>query len=177
MALDSSTYGTTAGVARLLRDKATATGLTFDTTTTPTLAQVEVSLDETADYIDGLLIGLDIVIPLTSTNGKKVAAVLNNYLAAAYLEGGFNISRGQSRPGGGVPSGRGASYYDMFKNLWEGVADAAVWLRFGESGSSDVFKNASYVGGVSIDDRDDVESDEDRPIPAFKRGMMRNLQT
>lgn len=67
MTLSPNSYGTVVGVAAYVAHAANASG-TFDTTTTPTLAQVEGFIDRMSSRLNGWLGHNNYVVPVTAAN-------------------------------------------------------------------------------------------------------------
>lgn len=85
MALDSNSYGTVAGTAAYVKHLTNATG-TFDTTTAPTLTEVEAFIDQASDVLNGYLARNRYVIPVTHADAIKVLARFANLGAAGMCE-------------------------------------------------------------------------------------------
>lgn len=85
MPLDSNTYGSVAGVAAYTR-RLTNSASTFDTSTRPTLAEVEAFLDQCSDTLNGWLASAGYVIPVTQADAVRVLARYANLGAAGHAE-------------------------------------------------------------------------------------------
>ena len=88
MPLDANTYGTVAGVERLIGD--IVASRTFTISTTPTLAQAEAELDNVAADINSALDVMGYTVKVDSTNyphAYNFLAAANEYGAAARLLG------------------------------------------------------------------------------------------
>jgi len=70
MAIGANSYGSVAEVEALAGHYATATGNTFDATTTPTLAQVEKFIDRVSGIVNVLLAEEGFSIPVTQADAK-----------------------------------------------------------------------------------------------------------
>lgn len=78
-------YGSVAGVAAFVKHMTNAAG-TFDTTTEPTLVEVEAFLDQACDTLNGYLARNRYVIPVTAARAVDVLARYANLGAAAFCE-------------------------------------------------------------------------------------------
>lgn len=88
MALDANTYGTVAGVERLIGD--IVASRTFSESTVPTLAQAEAELDNVAADLNSALDVMGYTVPVDETNYAYAYGFLkaaNEYGAAARLLG------------------------------------------------------------------------------------------
>jgi hypothetical protein len=85
MALDANSYGSVGGVAAYTRRLANASS-TFDSTTRPTLVEVEAFLDQCSDVLNGWLVRSGYVIPVTNANAVNVLARYANIGAAGHVE-------------------------------------------------------------------------------------------
>ncbi len=88
MTVDANTYGTVAGVQRLIGD--IVDSRTFSTGTVPTLVQCEAELDNVADDINAALDAMGYTVPVSSANYSAAygfLAAANDYGAAARLLG------------------------------------------------------------------------------------------
>ncbi len=84
MPLDANSYGSVVGVAAYT--KRLASGGTFTTLTTPTLAEVEAFLDQCSDVLNGWLVRAGYVIPVTQADAVNVLARYANLGAAGHVE-------------------------------------------------------------------------------------------
>lgn len=78
-------YGTSAGVAAYTRRIANSDG-EFDNTTTPTLTEVEVFLDQVSDTLNGWLARAGYVVPVTAARAVDALARYANLGAAGHVE-------------------------------------------------------------------------------------------
>lgn len=78
-------YGSIAGVAAYVKRLTSAAG-TFDTTTKPTLTEVEAFLDQASDTLNGYLARNRYVIPVTAARAIDVLARYANLGAAGLCE-------------------------------------------------------------------------------------------
>jgi hypothetical protein len=88
MTVDSNTYGTAAGLERLIGD--IVGGRKFTTDTVPTLVQAEAELDNVADSINSLLDTVGYTVPVDKTDypfAFGYLAAANEYGAASRLLG------------------------------------------------------------------------------------------
>lgn len=85
MSLDANSYGTVAGVAAYVQHMTNAGG-TFDTTTQPTITQVESFIDQASDMLNGWLARSRYAIPVTQADAVKVLARYANLGAAGLCE-------------------------------------------------------------------------------------------
>ena len=85
IALDTNTYGSIAGVAAYVRRLANSAS-TFDTTTRPTLVEVEAFLDQCSDTLNGWLAAAGYVIPVTQADAVRVLSRYANLGAAGHAE-------------------------------------------------------------------------------------------
>jgi hypothetical protein len=85
MPLDANSYGSVTGVAAYVRRLANASS-TFDTTTRPTLVEVEAFLDQCSDTLNGWLARAGYVIPVTQADAVNVLARYANLGAAGHAE-------------------------------------------------------------------------------------------
>ena len=69
-----------------------------------------------------------------------------------------------------VSDGSGASRTRQLSQRAGAYLKLATTLREAAAGSTTIFA-APYVGGISIDDKDTREDDDDRTVPAFTVGM------
>ena len=65
----------------------------------------------------------------------------------------------------------------MFMDDFKAGLKALVAMNLDQAGLSVSGAGALYAGGISIDDKDTVESDSDRVEPRFKRGLLRHPGT
>ena len=70
MAIGTNSYGSVAEVGALTPLYATATGTTFDTTTRPTLTQVEKFVDRVSGIVNVLLAEAGFAVPVSNTDAK-----------------------------------------------------------------------------------------------------------
>lgn len=111
MTLDANSYGSVTGVAAYTRRLANAAS-TFDTTTRPTLIEVEAFIDQCSDTLNGWLAAAGYVIPVTQADAAKVLARYANLGAAGHVElaeraGGYDAEDENRREN---------KFLDMFAN-------------------------------------------------------------
>lgn len=68
MPVSANSYGTAAGVGALIPRYATAAGVTFDTTTRPTLAQVENLVDQVSGLVNSVLAQQGFTTPVSQAS-------------------------------------------------------------------------------------------------------------
>ena len=171
MAVDSNTYGAVAGVEGLAREltKGSATAGTFDTSTVPTLAQVEALLDDGARLLNLRLAGLGFTTPVTDTTVKAMLAPVNEKYGLAMAWRSREMAKAEASE-----STQGDRWYREFerdvKELLAGNGKALITLGIGRTSE---LSAGLYAGGISIDDKEDVDDDDDRVAPGFKRDQFR----
>jgi len=94
MTLDTNSYGSVAGVAAYTRRLANSSA-TFDTTTRPTLVEIEAFIDQCSDMLNGWCAAAGYVIPVTQADAARVLARYANIGGAGHAElaqraGGYN---------------------------------------------------------------------------------------
>jgi hypothetical protein len=115
-------------------------------------------------------------IPITQADAKLVVDEFAVSRAAMYTDAVGRMSG--SRWGEGS---KGAGKSPTFENLWQ---DAVVFVKTYAQGLEELGATRSfspsrglYAGGISIDDKDDIEDDSDRAKPSFWRGMFQHAET
>ncbi len=83
MAIGANSYGTVAEVGALTPLYATATGTTYDTTTRPTLAQVEQMIDRTSSILNIALASAGFTVPVSQADAKRA---LDEFVVAQVVE-------------------------------------------------------------------------------------------
>ena len=156
-------YGKTTGVAALCFN--VLSGSTdFSAISAPTLTQVEGWLSSGCAIIESTLSGAGYSVPVSSGTVYDWLGQLNELYAVAQVEKArTNISLA---PGERT---RGQVYEDDF---WKGL-DRLLARDLTAVGVSRRSGDLVYVGGVSIDDKDEYTSDTDMVGPRFARGMFR----
>jgi len=86
MTIGANSYGTTGGVSALTPRYATAGGV-FDTTTRPTLAQVESLIDQVSGLANSMLAQAGFKTPVTQADVKLALDIFVNEEVAAIAEG------------------------------------------------------------------------------------------
>lgn len=86
MAIRANSYGDTGEVGVMCPLYATATGSTFDTTTLPTLLQVESMVDQVSSVVNVLLAEAGFAIPVSQADAKLALDLFVNQEAAWYAE-------------------------------------------------------------------------------------------
>jgi hypothetical protein len=164
--LDANTYGTVVGVAAYTRRLANSNS-TFDTTTRPTLVEVEAFLDQCSDVLNGWLARAGYVIPVTHADAARVLARYANLGAAGHVE----LSQ---RPGGydaEDENRRENKFLDMFM-LAEAYIESGALAALGAaivSGSLPSPVSGLRVGGRTL------SGQQLRPI--FRRTSFGNSPT
>jgi hypothetical protein len=144
--LDANTYGTVVGVTAYVRRLANSNS-TFDTTTRPTLVEVEAFLDQCSDVLNGWLARAGYVIPVTHADAARVLARYANLGAAGHVE----LSQ---RPGGydaEDENRRENKFLDMFM-LAESYIESGALAALGAaivSGSLPSPVSGLRVGGLT----------------------------
>jgi len=85
MPLDGNSYGSVVGVAAYVKRLANNAS-TFDTTTRPTITEVEAFLDQSSDTLNGWLARSGYVIPVTQADAVNVLSRYANLGAAGHVE-------------------------------------------------------------------------------------------
>lgn len=85
MALDTNSYGSVAGVVAYVRHMTNAMG-TFDSSTSPTLTEVEAFLDQSSDMLNGWLARNKYTIPVTQADCVAILSRYANWGAAGLCE-------------------------------------------------------------------------------------------
>ncbi len=86
MPIGANSYGTTGGVAALVKHATDKTTGLFTTTTKPTLAEVEGFLDQQSAKLNAWLAGCQYVIPVAQADAKLVLDEYANFGAAGLAE-------------------------------------------------------------------------------------------
>ena len=86
MAIRSNSYGSTDAIGSLCPLYATATGTKFDTSTQPTLAQVEAYVDQISAVVNTLLAEQGFSIPVLQVEAKLALDLFVNQESAHYAE-------------------------------------------------------------------------------------------
>ena len=171
MAVASDTYGAVAGVEGLAREltKGSATAGQFDTSTVPALAQVEALLDDGARLLNLRLAGLGFTTPVTDSTVKAMLAPVNEKYALAIAWRSREMAKAEAGE-----STQGDRWYREFerdlKELLAGNGKALMTLGLARTRE---LSAGLYAGGISIDDKETVDDDDDRTTPGFRRDMMR----
>ena len=119
--LDTNTYGSVAGVAAYTRRLANSAS-TFDTTTRPTLVEVEAFLDQCSDTLNGWLASAGYVIPVTQADAVRVLSRYANLGAEGHVElsqraGGYDADDENRREN---------KFLDMFANAETYIQSGAL---------------------------------------------------
>lgn len=85
MTLDPNAYGSVTGVAAYVR-RLSNSAATFDTTTRPTLIEVETFLNQCSDTLNGWLARSGYVIPVSQADAVNVLSRYANLGAAGHVE-------------------------------------------------------------------------------------------
>lgn len=131
MTLDSNSYGSVAGVAAYVR-RLTNSGATFDTSTRPTLVEIEAFIDQCSDVLNGWLAAAGYTIPVTQADAARVLARYANIGAAGHAElslraGGYNADDENRREN---------KFLDMFMQA-EAYINSGALAALGAATSSD----------------------------------------
>jgi hypothetical protein len=125
MSLAANSYGSTADVAALVPKWANkATPPDFDTTTRPTLAQVENQVNQLSALVNALLAEAGFAIPVTQADAKLALAYFVEEEAAAIVDG----INGSGRFG---PSSKAMGAKGRFALL---VADVQAFIEMNKAG-------------------------------------------
>lgn len=109
MAIGDNSYGSALGIASRVPRWIDKTTLTFDTSTNPTLSQVEAFIDEVSALMNVYLSELNVDIPITQADVKKVMNMfVNDEVASIVL--GIHGS-GRFAPKAGKSAGTGQSRF------------------------------------------------------------------
>ena len=154
-------YASASDVAALCRNLANG-GSTFDATTCPTGTQVNVWLTTGCAVINAHVSALGYTPPLTGDAGE-VAQQANACYAAWFAE----RSRHNART-----SADERTRAEMFKKDFDELMKVIAALDLGRLGAEQT--SVAYAGGISVSDKETVESDTDRVSPRFFRGMFSN---
>ena len=159
-------YATPSDVAALCRNLL-GSASTFETSTSPTLASVNTWLSSGCSIIEAKINNLAYATPIVATATLYGWLVdLNTLYAAARAE--MSRSNVVLSPGERT---RGQVFDDMFwkqlKQLETMNLEMLGGVRSGLLSAVGV-----YAGGISEADRATVESDTDRTVPRFTRGML-----
>jgi hypothetical protein len=157
MSIDRNSYGSTGGVAALTPRLANSSGV-FDTTTTPTLLQVQTFLDEVSGMMNIMLAEHGFVTPVVQPDCVHALDLFVNQESAAMCEG----VRGSGRFGPGVTRGNPKGRFTlMSQDVRDFLSNyAAGFERLGAARAHDL------TSGVAF--RDTAESGEST-FPLFQR--------
>ena len=154
-------YGSASGVAGFCSNLL-STASNFSASTVPSACQVTAWLSSGCAIIESNLSGVGYSVPVAAGTVYDWLVVLNELYAVAQAEKArTNITLA---PGERT---RGQVFEDDFwkgleRLLKQDLTSVGVGRRSGD---------IMYVGGVSIDDKDTIESDSDRVKPRFFRGQ------
>ena len=87
MAVGTNTYGTAAGVGKLVPKRATADGDTFDNVTSPLLVSVETWLNQVSGIVNTMLRQEGLAIPIAQADAKLAFDMFVQDEVAAIVEG------------------------------------------------------------------------------------------
>ena len=150
MSIDSYSYGSTGGVSALTPRLANASSV-FDTTTTPTLLQVQTFLDEVSGMLNILLAEQGFSTPITQADCVHALDLFANQEAAAICEGVRGSGRFGPGVGKGTPKGRFAILGDDVANFVEKYA-----AGFERMGAARTYDRMSGLGYRSADEAGDA---------------------
>ena len=138
---------------------------TFDTSTSPALAQVNNWLSAGCAVINMRLAGVG-YDPIPTTSGAYDLARMANALYGAWMA---ERSRINTRV-----SADERTRADFMKRDFEFMLEQLLETDLSRSGVTAT--SVAYAGGISVSDKVSVESDGDRVAPRFSRGMFANPQ-
>jgi hypothetical protein len=159
-------YATTADVAAL------TPGLIggaedFSTTTSPTKAQVTAFLNRGYARINAHLESMGYSAPMDSS------ATIYTYLID--LEANYGAARAEAVRRSSRVGPQERSRSQQFMDDFQDGLKALETMDLTRGGAG--FTSKMYAGGISVSDKDAVESGSDRVVPRFKRGMFRAAGT
>lgn len=157
-------YASASDVSALTRNLIGAASA-FDTTTCPTLAQVNVWLTTGCAVINSRLAGMGYDALTSGTGPYEVAQQANACYAAWFAE----RSRQNART-----SADERARADIFKEDFESLMEILLEMDLSRSGATQTSR--AYAGGISLSDKDTVESDTDRTPSRFVREMFANRE-
>ena len=136
----------------------------FDTSTCPTLGEVNVWLSTGSSVIDTRLAAAGYSPIPTSSVAYGMAQQANALYGAWFAE--------RSRINARISADE-RTRADMFKRDFEALMDTLVEMDLSFAGVTQL-GSGPYAGGISVSDKDSVTSNTDRVKPRFTRGMGRN---
>ncbi len=157
-------YASASDVSALTRNLIGAASA-FDTSTCPTLAQVNVWLSTGCAVINSRLAGMGYGTIATTSAAYEVAQQANACYAAWFAERSRQNARTSADERGRA---------DIFKTDFEDLMEILLSLDLSQNGVTQTSR--AYAGGISLSDKDSIESDTDRVIPRFARGMFGNSE-
>ena len=161
MAVDVNTYGTVAGIQRLIGD--IVLDRTFSDDTMPTTAQVEAELDNAAMELNRELDQVGYTVPVVEADYPTAFGwmkAMNEYGAAAVL---LNIGPADAYESaedqeGGTPT-RAQTYNNRFKGALKAIRENRLRAGRRKNRLADVFSGSQ------------ADSDGNEKTAIFKRGM------
>jgi hypothetical protein len=166
MPLDPNVYGSIAGVAAYVKRLTNTLG-TFDTTTEPTLTEVEEFLNQASDMLNGWLAAAGYVIPVTQADAVRVLDRYANLGAAGLTE--------LSQRAGGYDANDENRRENKFLNMFEKAEGYIQSGALGALGAGVVSNDLpSPLSGLSVGG---VTADGARLRPIFKRRSFGNDPT
>lgn len=159
MALLANSYGDTSEIAAYCSNWVNASGL-FDTTTTPTLLQVESWADQVSSALNSILREHGFVTPVTNADVKLMLDLFVNEEVAMIVEGVHGIGRFG-------PEARGRSSGAKSRNQLI-LEDARVFISDNQAGMGlmGATRNITTSGGIGYRGTD---QSGDEATPLFQR--------
>lgn len=162
-------YASSSDVSSICPHLIGSTASTFDTSTSPTLAEVNAWLSSGSSIINAKLAskGYDAI---GANSAAFEFARQANAFYGAYMAERSRLSARVSKQ----ENTRG----DVFKSDFEDTLEMLIGLDLSRMGVSR--SNAPptpYAGGISQSDKENYEADTDRIAPRFARGMFGNAET
>jgi hypothetical protein len=162
MTIGAHSYGTAAGVGALTPIYTNGSG-TFDTTTQPTLTQLEGMIDQVSAMMNAVLAASGFAIPVTQADIKLMLDMFVNQEAASIVEG----INGSGRFGPSDKSG-GKSRFELIS------ADVNSFIQTMAAGFERMGATRTYsaLEGIAYRDSDD---NGNQINPIFQRGAFGNV--
>lgn len=164
MAIGANSYGSVLGVAGLVPRYTVSS--TFDTTTRPTLTQVESYIDSVSGIINSMLAQSGFAIPITNDSVKDALDLFVNDEVGSIAEGINGAGRFGPRATDGVIPNRFKLLFEDVKLFIMGNADG-----FERLGATRTF---SFTAGLAFRDTDESG---DATHPIFQREAFGNTVT
>lgn len=173
MAIRADSYGSVAEVVALTRHVLDGQS-SFNSTTRPTLTDVETIIDRASAAINVCLAGKGFTSPITTAVNGTAHLMLSDFVvvkAAEYVEltaqslSGFGVANDERPNVFGQMSGEACEYVDK---VTSGLNEIGISLRWTPGVS------VKFTGEDAADQRDDPK-DPDLRQPRFSRGMFGDL--